>query len=951
MRGGRQQRNVSSSPSNSNPTPESAAACSHRPWCQKQAARTKLQAAVRAHAETDDGRIFIVLATKGYEPMLRNFLCSVSRVMQSRTNDNSSSSQPTMNRAGISADAGSSRGRKLPVLVLTFDAAVAATARAAGAGAYIASLAELSVDLENEEAEDEKNKNENCFKNTSDCSTSEGNANANADLASASSEAAFGSQAYQLLMLFRTRTVWQVLSMGYSPVIADIDTVWVQNPLVALRDAESSVSADITVALDGTPRQREICGCFVALRPRPRSSSASADVPNTHAPMNAALALWTEVKNRHVSLLRAWQLNGSSFEVSSEQKIITELLAVRTYPRTEPQPGSRTVVDAGGNLILRSGFHNSEQHTKNETVFTHLTGIPIKMAVLPTELFPSGYDYFNHDQQQQSSCSREPIIIHNNFIIGNSAKIDRFRRFGLWYPLPNKAAPPVNEKEGARDRFVSGEDEHVSLSQWSDAFCNYDHAASSAHMGFTTALYEAMPTLVLHSPMHQSFVDVEMQDTAAAHGHTQQRQQYVSFTNIISREGVASMYRPYGSSKGNSCRNQDFSKHAHAQADLDTAAAGEVLSGEFHFGSDGKHRTYTAINSFNLLHLQFPLREDHALGLLHRNNGVASDDSGANTDAASDISSNVRGCTGNMSCLKDNGETDIDYYHYLTRHHTAIQALPATSSDLPHTISVDADIYIRPSKTNLKSHCGSDTHSSSMSNSSYSCSCSDENAVFASRHRYVYNLRNTHAQRWNALWLPTDDYNSSRSSSEVSSSNLAADIGTNANADTDRDEDRDRDVKIDPKLWNFNIKVLTFNRPHSLRRLLRSLLSADYSAATGRNQLVNLEIIADGPPDRKVPVQEQAKYDATNDVARDFHWPYGNYLHTKRYDMIFLLLEYAMYYMIGMIIVLGPDPNICFFSPSLAGLLISGYPTCGCTHGTPTKMICFLLPHQHKLMT
>jgi len=269
--------------------------------------RGRLRAAVHSHAEAEDGRVFIVLATSGYDTMLRNFLCSASRALQMKTNSSSDTLQETSERVKMFTDGDENRDseyfHKLPILVLTFDPAVAATARAAGAGAYVASAADLQIDENDNDDEDKE---------------TEEKPEEEPDAPSALNEAAFGSQAYQLLMLFRTRAVWEVLSMGYSPVVADIDTVWLQNPLFALRRAEKAISADVTVALDGTPDLREICGCFVALRYRTNAhinssgndsnSNNSIESASTdgNRSISAALALWTEVKVRHIRLLKAW---------------------------------------------------------------------------------------------------------------------------------------------------------------------------------------------------------------------------------------------------------------------------------------------------------------------------------------------------------------------------------------------------------------------------------------------------------------------------------------------------------------------------------------------------------------------------------------------------------------------------------------------------------------------
>ena len=103
-------------------------------------------------------------------------------------------------------------------------------------------------------------------------------------------------------MLFRTETVMALLLLGFRPVIADIDTVWLHDPVSIVKrgnliyprhasshsteteasshSTETEASSHSTVAgarsfesvdLSVTNDNGEICGCFVAVNNTPRA--------------------------------------------------------------------------------------------------------------------------------------------------------------------------------------------------------------------------------------------------------------------------------------------------------------------------------------------------------------------------------------------------------------------------------------------------------------------------------------------------------------------------------------------------------------------------------------------------------------------------------------------------------------------------------------------------------
>ena len=192
------------------------------------------------------------------------------------------------------------------------------------------------------------------------------------------SGADFGTILYQRMIYIRTYTALLLLKAGFNPIIIDIDTVWLRNPL-----SQSLVSKDIIVTLDGG----EICGCFVYL-----NSTEST------------ISFWESVVSEHYDLVQDNRINDrnhsghmSSF-FDSEQKILTDFI-----------------------------LHGKYRSIAKKNV--------VKVYTLPTHLFLNGLDYFLsnfNEMRKKFETYGLPAVIHNNFIIGHALKKNRFQRFGLW---------------------------------------------------------------------------------------------------------------------------------------------------------------------------------------------------------------------------------------------------------------------------------------------------------------------------------------------------------------------------------------------------------------------------------------------------------------------------------------------------------------------------------------
>ena len=130
----------------------------------------------------------------------------------------------------------------------------------------------------------------------------------------------FGSLSYQQLILYRTNITMQLLLMGFKPIIADIDTVWLSNPLKYLQQPfmmqEQQNGMDY-YDLAVTDDNGEVCGCFVALH-------------NSEA----AILFWKELFDRHKELLRSAIAAGRLGSFSdSEQKLLTSMIYKGLYSK------------------------------------------------------------------------------------------------------------------------------------------------------------------------------------------------------------------------------------------------------------------------------------------------------------------------------------------------------------------------------------------------------------------------------------------------------------------------------------------------------------------------------------------------------------------------------------------------------------------------------------------
>ncbi len=335
----------------------------------------KLKEIANLHA-TNDNHIVLLLATSGYYSLLHNFFCYVENIPRS--------------------------SYFLPLIIVTSDEEVEQLAHSFRAGVFNTQNVYDITQLYLQTAE-------------------------------------FGTLRYQQLMLARTEIAMELLLLGFSPVVADIDTVWLQNPLSDL-SSNAKLSPELESTLSSSPIRAvvrvnhsspydvaitdddgEVCGCFVAINPTSRG-----------------LLFWKEVLNAHRNLVKNAMSKDSKLRrfTDSEQKLLTSFIYGHRYKEN------------------------------------------LRYRLLSNISFPSGRVFFNNPWLLQGNKSNSggidaidisPVkIVHNNFVIGLENKIFRFEKRRLWMYRPPYSLP----SSSSGDRYFG---KHFCISpskydKWSDFF-------------------------------------------------------------------------------------------------------------------------------------------------------------------------------------------------------------------------------------------------------------------------------------------------------------------------------------------------------------------------------------------------------------------------------------------------------------------------------------------------
>ena len=81
--------------------------------------------------------------------------------------------------------------------------------------------------------------------------------------------------------------------------------------------------------------------------------------------------------------------------------------------------------------MRRYGDRKPDQVVLNNVINRRLVG-RLKVNNLDSNKFLSGHYYFD-DEWRQNHPDVKPVMLHNNWIVGHDAKVDRFKRLGMWY--------------------------------------------------------------------------------------------------------------------------------------------------------------------------------------------------------------------------------------------------------------------------------------------------------------------------------------------------------------------------------------------------------------------------------------------------------------------------------------------------------------------------------------
>ena len=191
----------------------------------------------------------------------------------------------------------------------------------------------------------------------------------------------YSKAGYVHLMVQRTRLLLRLVKTGIRVLLFEVDFVWLGDPLPAVLSHSRLSQADV-VATQIHGRPRLVCGCFLLLNPTP-----------------ATTRLWARLTERMDGLNE--QIAGKSAlapvsEGTNDQTFLSDLIKERY----------------GG----------------------------VRVAVLPEALFPDGKWY---DLPHLRAATPAALVIHNNWIVGNAAKIRRAKALGHWFLSANSTESKV----------------------------------------------------------------------------------------------------------------------------------------------------------------------------------------------------------------------------------------------------------------------------------------------------------------------------------------------------------------------------------------------------------------------------------------------------------------------------------------------------------------------------
>lgn len=189
----------------------------------------------------------------------------------------------------------------------------------------------------------------------------------------------FGSQCFRKFTKLKSRAVLRVIRAGYSVLWTDVDIVWFKDPLPHL--------------LSFGP------GTFPVQSNEPKSNLPGTGIRRI---------------NSGFYLARADQQTVEAFEAITAHAATTKLSEQPSFYDILCGPKGERVVKGKEMCVWENGL---------KTVF------------LSRAMYPNGavYDLWDKPDVTQASINRGAAILHNNWILGRDAKMERFTKNGFWH--------------------------------------------------------------------------------------------------------------------------------------------------------------------------------------------------------------------------------------------------------------------------------------------------------------------------------------------------------------------------------------------------------------------------------------------------------------------------------------------------------------------------------------
>lgn len=199
----------------------------------------------------------------------------------------------------------------------------------------------------------------------------------------------FGTACFKMVTKLKSRAVLHVLKLGYNVLWSDVDIVWLRDPF------------------------KEILEYPVGTFP------VQSDQPKRWEPANGA----------NGTSVPGGAINSGFYYARAEPKVIEALEAIvedAKTTNTSEQPSFFKVLCGNGSTTVGS----------DECVWPE-NGL--RTIFMPRLLHPNGkYNYYWHNPKTAAACMKKGCAtLHNNWIKGRQAKINRMKVKGLWYYDPN----------------------------------------------------------------------------------------------------------------------------------------------------------------------------------------------------------------------------------------------------------------------------------------------------------------------------------------------------------------------------------------------------------------------------------------------------------------------------------------------------------------------------------